>query len=88
PVVTENVRHALPALLSFFVPTLGQLIKGDVLTALAILGIFCGIMLVAFAGLAIFAPFAAFILWVWQIYDAYSAPDGETKRELKRLGRR
>lgn len=27
------------------------------------------------------------ILWIWNIYDAYVAPDGPTKRELKRLAK-
>jgi TM2 domain-containing membrane protein YozV len=56
--------HGLPALLSFFIPGLGQLIKGQVLK-----GIF------VFIGFLIGLPFFAIpsiIIWVWQIRDAYS----------------
>ena len=81
-------RHGLPALLSFFIPSLGQFVKGDVVGGLVVIAGFFVIVLFAFAGAAAFAPIAFLVGWIWQIYDAYTAPDGATKRELKQLGRR
>lgn len=77
-------RHGVPALLSFFIPGLGQLVKGDVLSAVFAFGgaVFFGWLCVAGIGF-----FLLPIFWVWQIYDAYTAPDGATKRELKRLAK-
>jgi len=56
--------HGLPALLSFFIPGLGQIIKGQVVK-----GIF------VFIGFLIGLPFFAIpsiVIWIWQIRDAYS----------------
>lgn len=77
---TSDIRHGMPALLSFFIPSLGQLVKGDIGTAMAIIGIFCGLVMLGFAGLAMFTPLGVIVLWVWQIYNAYTAPDGQAKR--------
>ena len=57
--------YGLPALLSFFVPGLGQIIKGQVLK-----GIFCffGVMFGLF-----FLVIPGIIIWIWQISDAYSS---------------
>jgi len=75
-------RHGVPALLSFFIPGLGQLVKGDLLTTALVFvgGIFGAVLLAAGVGFVILP-----IVWIWNIYDAYTAPDGPTKRELKRL---
>lgn len=79
---SSGQRHGVPALLSFFIPGLGQLVKGDLMTAALIFvaGIFGAVLCVAGAGF-----FVLPIVWIWNIYDAYVAPDGPTKRELKRL---
>lgn len=79
---SSGQRHGVPALLSFFIPGLGQLVKGDVLTAVLVFagGVFGALLCVAGAGF-----FVLPIVWIWNIYDAYVAPDGPTKRELKRL---
>ena len=61
----------MAALLSFFLPGLGQIIKGQVAKALLIwLGLIVFIVL-SFALIGI--PFLI-ILWFWQIYDAYNSP--------------
>lgn len=61
----------MAALLSFFVPGLGQIIKGQIAKALLIwLG------LLVFLGLSFVVvgiPFLV-VLWFWQIYDAYNSP--------------
>jgi TM2 domain-containing membrane protein YozV len=81
----RDQRHGVPALLSFFIPGLGQLIKGDFLlgflvwVAMGIAAISCFI----YVGMVLLP-----IFWVVQIYDAYTSPDAQTKRELKAIGRR
>jgi len=78
-------RHGVPALMSFFLPGLGQLIKGDLVGAvLPFVGGAVGLML-AISGVAIGIVLVP-IVWIWSLHDAYTAPDGQTKRELKRLG--
>lgn len=78
-------RHGVPALMSFFFPGLGQLIKGDLVGAvLPFVGGAVGLML-AISGVAIGIVLVP-IVWIWSLHDAYTAPDGQTKRELKRLG--
>jgi TM2 domain-containing membrane protein YozV len=77
-------RHGLPALLSFFIPGLGQLVKGQFLlgflvwVAMGVAGVSC-MFYVGFVLLPVF--------WVLQIYDAYTSPDAQTKRELDQLHR-
>ena len=60
--------HGMPALVSFFIPGLGQIIKGQVMK---------GILIWIVGGLAgfflwwtIVVPFA---IWAWNVYDAYNA---------------
>jgi TM2 domain-containing membrane protein YozV len=62
-------KHGAPALLSFFIPGLGQMVKGEVGKGI---GIFFG-WLMSFAliltGIGIVVPV---IIWIWQIIDAYN----------------
>jgi TM2 domain-containing membrane protein YozV len=61
--------YGVPALLSAFLPGLGQLIKGQILKALFI-WIASGV--VGFLlWWTIVVPLA---LWAWNVYDAYNAP--------------
>ncbi|MDD3247313.1 MAG: hypothetical protein PHF18_10785 [Methanosarcina sp.] len=62
--------HGVPALFSFFVPGLGQLVKGHLFKALGIWIAFIvtGAMHIVGTGISIWL-----IIWVWQIYDAYNA---------------
>jgi len=61
-------KHSLPAILSFFIPGLGQLVKGHVIK---------GIMIWVMAGIIGFflwwTVIVPFVLWVWNVYDAYNA---------------
>lgn len=69
-------------MLSFFIPGLGQLVKGNVLRGIVIfIGLCFSIALMSVVVGFVLAP----ILWVWQLYDAYTAPDAATDRELNRL---
>lgn len=78
---SSSEKNILPALLSFFVPALGQFVKGQVKWGLTIwLWFILGnLLIVALSG--IFGWFTIpliigfnFFLWVYQIYDAYNAP--------------
>jgi TM2 domain-containing membrane protein YozV len=56
--------HGMPALLSFFIPGLGQIVKGQILKGiLAFIGVGLGIVMLFIPGL---------IIWIWQIVDAYN----------------
>lgn len=75
-----RTRHGVPALLSFFLPGLGQLVKGEVLKGIVVF------LVMAFA-VFLCSVFIGFILaplfWIVQIYDAYTSPDAQTKQDLK-----
>jgi len=62
--------HGVPALFSFFIPGLGQLVKGDLSKALGIwiALIISGLMSVIGIGFLI-----GLVIWIAQIYDAYNA---------------
>ena len=68
--VKEEQKHGVPALLSFFIPGLGQLIKGHIAKAIfIILGMIISVPLI-FIGIGLITmP----ILWLWGIYDAYNS---------------
>ena len=62
-------KHGVPAVLSFFLPGLGQMVKGEVGKGILI---FIGFWI----SVAMFAILIGFIttpiLYVWQIMDAYN----------------
>ena len=62
--------HGVPALFSFFIPGLGQLVKGDLSKAVGIWAalIFCAFMSVIGIGLLM-----GLVVWIAQVYDAYNA---------------
>jgi len=66
----QNQKYGMPALLSFFLPGLGQLVKGQV--GKAILIFIGGIIFFLLAFVYIGIPFLI-VLWLWQIYDAYNS---------------
>jgi len=69
-VAQPKSKHGFPALLSFFVPGFGQLIKGQLLKAIGIWiagGIFFAL---SFVGIGI--PLLI-LLCLWNVYDAYNA---------------
>lgn len=65
-------QHGVPALLSFFIPGLGQLIKGHVAKGILI---FIGMVVSGIACAYMIGFLTTPIVWVWQIYDAYKSPD-------------
>jgi len=64
----ENVKHGIPALISFFIPGLGQLIKGQFLKAILI-WIVGGVIAV----LLFWTFIVPFLIWAWNVYDAYNS---------------
>jgi TM2 domain-containing membrane protein YozV len=61
--INSNQKHGVPALLSFFIPGLGQIIKGQVGK---------GILIFFGVGLGMLLVIPGIILWIWQIADAYN----------------
>ena len=64
-----KTTYGLPALLSVFIPGLGQLIKGQIMKAFLIwvLGGIVGFLLA-------WTLIVPFVLWAWNVYDAYNDP--------------
>lgn len=61
----------LAAILSFFVPGLGQFYDGHFLRGVGVFALFCFFTGVSAATLELLF-FVPFIFWLWNIYDAYS----------------
>ncbi|MFD2787063.1 hypothetical protein [Hymenobacter rubripertinctus] len=61
--------YGLPALLSIFFPGLGQLIKGQIMKAFLIWAV-GGVI----SFLLIWTIVVPFVIWAWNVYDAYNAP--------------
>jgi hypothetical protein len=62
--------HGVPALFSFFIPGVGQLIKGDLSKAI---GIWIILIISAFMSVIGIGFLMAMVIWIAQIYDAYNA---------------
>lgn len=67
--IYEHNKHNIPALLSFFVPGLGQIVKQHFLKAF-IVGF---ILFVGLFKYNVYAMVLIFIIWIWNIYDAYNS---------------
>jgi len=68
----QSQKHVFPTILSFFIPGLGQLIKGQVGKGVLIfLGMILSIVLIFFLIGIITTP----LLWLWNLYDAYNSND-------------
>jgi TM2 domain-containing membrane protein YozV len=61
--------YGVPALLSCFIPGLGQLVKGQLLKAFLIWLV--GGLVGFFLFWTVIIPF---IVWAWNVYDAYNDP--------------
>jgi hypothetical protein len=81
-----NQKHGFPAFVSFFLPGIGQLIKGHIgkcfLIWLYYAAILCLIYCLSIEGYLrgpstgisfITVLLLLLILWIWNIYDAYNA---------------
>jgi hypothetical protein len=78
--VADRQTHGVPALMSFFLPGLGQLVKGQILRALLVWGLFLGdLLFFALLAKGTDSPGLFFLslpvlvgLWLWNVYDAYN----------------
>jgi TM2 domain-containing membrane protein YozV len=62
--VKSSQKHGVPALLSFFIPGLGQIVKGQIGKGiLTFIEISLGLIMLVIPGI---------IIWIWQIMDAYN----------------
>ena len=64
----NDQKHGIPALVSLFIPGLGQMIKGDFLKGILIWVL--GGLAVAFLFWTIIVPL---VIYVWNVYDAYNS---------------
>lgn len=62
-------KHGVPAILSFFIPGLGQLVKGQVAKGV---GIFFGFIISFVLVSTVIGAVVPLIIYVWQIIDAYN----------------
>jgi len=67
--IKGSQKHGIPALLSFFIPGLGQMVKGEVGKGI---GIFLGWLVSLALVLTVIGIVVPLIIWVWQIIDAYN----------------
>lgn len=75
---TKSWNPGMAAVLSFFIPGLGQLYKGEILTGFAYF--FCTII-----GLAAFIV-PGVLIWIWGIHNAYTLDPSESEFSWKRVG--
>jgi TM2 domain-containing membrane protein YozV len=65
-------KHGVPAILSFFIPGLGQMIKGEVGKGILI---FIGFWISVGAMFILIGLITTPILYFWQIIDAYNTEE-------------
>lgn len=67
--MAEKQKHGVPALLSFLVPGLGQIVKGHLLKGIGhfIAAAVAGALSIVGIGLILYP-----IIWIYSIYDAYN----------------
>lgn len=71
PSATLPEKYGVAALLSFFVPGLGQIVKGQILKAILI---WLGTVVFIVLSFVVIGLPLLLVLWLWQIYDAYNSP--------------
>jgi len=71
PSVAIPEKYGIAALLSFFLPGLGQVVKGQILKAIVI---WLGLIVFVVLSLVVIGLPLLLVLWLWQIYDAYNSP--------------
>lgn len=65
----EKQKYGFPAVLSLFIPGLGQIVKKDIGKGIMI---FCGMVLSFLLMFILIGFITTPILYIWQIYDAYN----------------
>ncbi|WP_406662149.1 hypothetical protein V7O66_05935 [Methanolobus sp. ZRKC3] len=67
--MADKKTYGVPALLSLFVPGLGQIVKGEIFKAL---GIWTALVISWFLTFILIGFITTPIIYLWQIYDAYN----------------
>lgn len=67
----ESEKYGFAALLSFFCPGFGQIVKGDVWRGIGMLlaAIISGLLILVVIGFILYPA-----VWIYSVYDAYNAP--------------
>ncbi len=67
---TPAQTYGMPALLSFFLPGLGQIVKGEIWKGIGMLlgAVIAGLLIFVIIGFIIYP-----IIWIYSVYDAYNA---------------
>lgn len=62
-------KYGVPAILSFLIPGLGQIIKGEIWKGIGLMlgAIISGGLIVIFIGLLLYP-----VIWFYSVYDAYN----------------
>jgi len=69
----DSRRHGVPALISFFLPGVGQMMKGSILKGVLIWGgVLVNVGLVSVGGIGVVT---GALFWIWNVIDAYRAPE-------------
>lgn len=68
--MADKQKHGVPALLSFFVPGLGQVIKGQLMKGIGhfVVAAIAGALTIVGIGFILYP-----IVWLYSIYDAYNS---------------
>ncbi|WP_207427887.1 hypothetical protein [Pedobacter sp. SYSU D00535] len=77
----ENKKNIMAAILSAIIPGLGQIIKAQYVKGLLIIvvGSTIGFMLA-------FTIIVPFLIWAWNVYDAYTSDMDIVNTKSKRVG--
>lgn len=67
-------KHGMPALLSFLIPGLGQIVKGQIWKGI---GLMLGALISSGLTIVLIGFLTYPIIWFYSIYDAYNAPSPE-----------
>jgi TM2 domain-containing membrane protein YozV len=66
----KEQKHGIPALLSFFIAGLGQIIKGQVAKGILIM---IAMIISTISIFILIGIITTPILWIWNVYDAYNS---------------
>ncbi len=66
--MSNKKTYAFPAIVSFFIPGVGQLIKGHIIKGLLII-----IVGGAVGFLLSWTWIVPMVIWIWNVYDAYNS---------------
>lgn len=79
-VVHSNQKYGLPALLSFFIPGLGQMVKGQVGKGILVFIVWLLSFILIITVIGAIAPL---IIYIWQIADAYNDNPQKISTDLR-----